>query len=157
MKNFALRSHLNDVRGMQSNVANRLEPGKRMTSSMTPTIVFRHGEPYLVVGTPGGSTIINTVLQVILNVIDHDMNIAEAVQAPRIHQNWYPDELEVEPGLSIDTLRLLGSLGHEIEFSDTIGSAQTIMLQNGQVLGASDPRRPGSGAVGVGNLRIEGE
>ncbi len=152
MKNFALRSHLNDVRGMQSNVANRLEPGKRMTSSMTPTIVFRDGEPYLVVGTPGGSTIINTVLQVILNVIDHDMNIAEAVQAPRIHQNWYPDELEVEPGLSIDTLRLLGSLGHEIEFSDTIGSAQCIRIADGVFEGAADPRRPDARAAGVRNV-----
>jgi gamma-glutamyltranspeptidase/glutathione hydrolase len=154
MKNFALRYQVPDVRGMSANEANRLEPGKRMTSSMTPTIVFREGEPWLVTGTPGGSTIINTVLQVIVNVVDHGMNIAEATEAPRIHQNWRPSELEVEPGISIDTLRMLGGLGHEIELSQTIGSAQSILIEDGELRGAADPRRPDSRAVGVENLRV---
>ena len=156
IKNFSLRV---DVPGatFSNSEMNRIEPGKRMLSSMTPTIVFRDGAPYLVVGSPGGSTIINTVLQIILNVVDHDMNIAEATYAPRFHQNWKPTELELEPGFNLDSLQVLRSLGHEIETRDTIGSAQTIMLDGGRILGAADPRRPGSGAVGVGNMRVMAE
>ena len=133
---------------------NAIAPGKRMLSSMTPTIVFRDGKPFLVVGSPGGSTIINTVLQIILNVVDHDMNLAEATYAPRFHQNWKPSELEIERGFNADSLAILGEMGHEIEVRDTIGSAQTILLDNGQIYAAPDPRRPGSGAAGVGNTRI---
>lgn len=153
IKNFSLRV---DVPGatFSNSEMNRIEPGKRMLSSMTPTIVFREGQPYLVVGSPGGSTIINTVLQIILNVVDHDMNIAEATFAPRLHQNWKPTELELEPGFNLDSVRVLESLGHEIEVRNTIGSAQTIMLEGDRVLGAADPRRPGSAAIGTGNLRL---
>ena len=153
IKNFSLRV---DVPGatFSNSEMNRIEPGKRMLSSMTPTIVFREGRPYLVVGSPGGSSIINTVLQIVLNVVDHDMNIAEATFAPRLHQNWKPTELELEPGFNLDSVRVLKSLGHEIELRNTIGSAQTIMLEDDRILGAADPRRPGSAAIGVGNLRL---
>lgn len=156
IKNFSLR--VNVPRATFSNSEmNKIEPGKRMLSSMTPTIVFRENKPYLVVGSPGGSTIINTVLQVILNVADYDMNIAEATFAPRLHQNWKPSELELERGFNIDSVRVLQSLGHEIEVRDTIGSAQTIMLDDGKIMGAADPRRPGAAAIGVGNLRVFAE
>lgn len=156
IKNFSLRV---DVPGatFSNSEMNRIEPGKRMLSSMTPTIVFREGEPYLVVGSPGGSSIINTVLQIILNVADHDMNIAEATFAPRLHQNWRPDELELEPGFNLDSLRILEVLGHEIEFRNTIGSAQTIMIEDDLLMGAADPRRPGSAAIGVENSRVFAE
>ncbi len=156
IKNFSLRV---DVPGatFSNSEMNRIEPGKRMLSSMTPTIVFRDDQPYMVVGSPGGSTIINTVLQIISNVADHGMNIADATYAPRLHQNWKPSELEIEPGFNFDSIRVLQSLGHEIKVRDTIGSAQTIMIDDGQVMGAADPRRPGAGAVGVANLRIEDE
>ncbi len=156
IKNFSLRV---DVPGatFSNSEMNKIEPGKRMLSSMTPTIVFRQGAPFLVVGSPGGSTIINTVLQIILNVVDHEMNIAEATFAPRLHQNWKPTELELERGFNLDSIRVLQSLGHDIELRDTIGSAQTIMLENGKVLGAADPRRPGSAAIGVGNLRAQAD
>lgn len=156
IKNFSLRVNVPGATFSNSEM-NKIEPGKRMLSSMTPTIVFREGKPYMVVGSPGGSTIINTVLQIILNVVDHDMNIAEATFAPRLHQNWKPSELELEPGFNIDSLRVLESLGHEIEVRDTIGSAQTIMLEDGKILGAADPRRPGAAAVGVSNLRAFAE
>ena len=73
---------------------------------------------------------------------------------PRFHQNWKPTELEIERGFNPDSLEILGSMGHEIEVRNTIGSAQTLMLENGKILGAPDPRRPGSGAVGVGNTRV---
>lgn len=156
IKNFSLRVDVPRATFSNSEM-NRIEPGKRMLSSMTPTIVFREGQPYLVVGSPGGSTIINTVLQIILNVVDHDMNIAEATFAPRLHQNWKPTELELEPGFNLDSVRVLESLGHEIEVRNTIGSAQTIMLEGDRVLGAADPRRPGSAAIGTGNLRLAAE
>ncbi|MEM7781454.1 MAG: gamma-glutamyltransferase [Pseudomonadota bacterium] len=152
IRNFSLRVGVPGATFSNSQM-NRIEPGKRMLSSMTPTIVFRDGEPYLVVGTPGGSTIINSVLQVILNVVDHDMNIAEATYAPRLHQNYRPSELAIEPGFNQDSLDILRAMGHNVELRDTIGSAQTIMLDEGQILGAADPRRPGSGAVGVTNIR----
>ena len=85
------------------------------------------------------------------------MNIAEATFAPRLHQNWKPTELELEPGFNLDSVRVLESLGHEIEVRNTIGSAQTIMLEGDRVLGAADPRRPGSAAIGTGNLRLAAE
>ena len=153
IRNFSLRV---DVPGatFSNSRMNAIAPGKRMLSSMTPAIVFRDEKPYLVVGSPGGSTIINTVLQIILNVVDHDMNIAEATYAPRLHQNWRPTELEIERGFNADTLGILKGMGHEIEVRDTIGSAQTLMLENDQILAAPDPRRPGSGASGVGNMRV---
>lgn len=153
IRNFSLRV---DVPGatFSNSRMNAIAPGKRMLSSMTPAIVFRDDKAYLVVGSPGGSTIINTVLQIILNVVDHDMNIAEATYAPRLHQNWRPSELDIERGFNADTLAILEKMGHEIEVRDTIGSAQTIMLEGGQILGAPDPRRPGSGASGVGNMRV---
>ena len=153
IRNFSLRV---DVPGatFSNSRMNAIAPGKRMLSSMTPTIVFRDGKPYMAVGSPGGSTIINTVLQIILNVVDHDMNIAEATYAPRFHQNWKPSELEIERGFNADTLSILRSMGHEIEVRDTIGSAQTLLMENGQIHAAADPRRPGSGASGVGNARI---
>ncbi|NNE33673.1 MAG: gamma-glutamyltransferase, partial [Rhodothermales bacterium] len=94
---------------------NLVEPGKRMLSSMTPTIVARDGKPVLAVGSPGGRTIINTVLQVVLNVVEHDMNVARAVEAPRIHHQWLPDRTSFEEyGFSIDTKRLYESFGHNI-------------------------------------------
>ena len=153
IRNFSLRV---DVPGatFSNSRMNAIAPGKRMLSSMTPAIVFREGEPYLVVGSPGGSTIINTVLQIILNVVDHDMNLAEATYAPRFHQNWKPSELAIERGFNADSLEILRAMGHKIEVRDTIGSAQTIMLEDGKVMGAPDPRRPGSGATGVGNMRV---
>ncbi|MEO0463409.1 MAG: gamma-glutamyltransferase [Pseudomonadota bacterium] len=156
IRNFSLRV---DVPGatFSNSRMNAIAPGKRMLSSMTPTIVFKEDEPFLAIGSPGGSTIINTVLQITLNVIDHDMNIAEATLAPRFHQNWKPSELAIERGFNPDTLSILRDLGHEIELRDTIGSAQTIMLVNGQIHAAADPRRPGSGATGVRNTRIFAE
>lgn len=127
--------------------ANGMEPGKRMISTMAPTIVFKGGRPWLVTGTPGGSTIPNSLFQLIVNVVDHDMNVAEATTTPRIHQDGAKGALQVEPGLNRDTIRLLEGLGHRIEVDQTIGSTQSILIEDGQLLGAADPRRPGSAAV----------
>lgn len=125
---------------------NALQPGKRMLSTMMPTMVFRDGRPWLITGTPGGNTIIDTVLQVIVNVIDFRLNIAEATHQPRIFQAT-TDTLRVEPNFNPDTIAALRARGHSITSNETMGSAQSIMIQDGLFLGAADPRRPGALAV----------
>lgn len=142
MRNFSIRDP--DVH------ANRMEPGKRVVSTMTPTMVFDEDEElFLVTGTPGGSRIHNVILQIIVNTIDYGMNIAEATHAPRIYQAWRQPELGVERGVSADSLRLLDAMGHEIETQQTMGSTQSIMLQDGLLYGSADPRRPGAVALGI--------
>lgn len=130
---------------------NRISPGKRMLSSMSPTIVARAGRPVLVAGSYGGRTIINTVLQVVLAVLDHGMTAAEAVAAPRVHHQWLPDELLVEPwGLSPDTLALLRARGHVVVVADeSQGRAPTLVIDpaTGLRFGASDPRSFNGAAV----------
>lgn len=101
---------------------------------------------WLVTGTPGGSTIINTVLQLIVNVVDFNLNVEEATHQPRIFQDT-GKTLRVEPNFNPDTVRLLGGMGHSITSDETMGSAQSIMIENGYFLGAADPRRPGALAV----------
>jgi gamma-glutamyltranspeptidase/glutathione hydrolase len=115
---------------------------------MTPTIVFKDAKPFLATGSPGGSRIITTTLQVIMNVIDHDMNIAAATAAPRIHHQWLPDELRVEVGLSPDTVRLLAAKGHNVVVKNAMGSTQSVMRTDAGLFGASDPRRPGALTLG---------
>jgi gamma-glutamyltranspeptidase/glutathione hydrolase len=102
----------------------------------------------LATGSPGGSRIITTTLQLILNVIDHEMNIAAATAAPRVHHQWLPDELRVESGLSVDTLDLLIARGHKIVEKNAMGSTQSVMRTEGGFFGAADPRRPGALAAG---------
>jgi gamma-glutamyltranspeptidase/glutathione hydrolase len=125
---------------------NGMAPGKRMLSTMMPTIVFKAGKPWLVTGTPGGSTIINTVLQLIVNVVDFGLNVDEATHQPRIYQG-NTDTLRVEPNFNPDTVGALKARGHRITSDETMGSAQSIMIENGLVLGAADPRRPGAKAI----------
>ncbi|MEM8781038.1 MAG: gamma-glutamyltransferase, partial [Cyanobacteria bacterium P01_G01_bin.49] len=127
---------------------NKIAPEKRMLSSMTPTILMKEGKPWLVTGSPGGSRIITTTLQIILNVIDHDMNIAEATNATRIHHQWFPDKIQVEQRLNGDTIELLESKGHIIESSFSMGSTQSILYDNEHFYGASDPRKPGALTLG---------
>jgi gamma-glutamyltranspeptidase/glutathione hydrolase len=115
---------------------------------MSPSFVFEDGALRLVTGSPGGSRIINIVLQIIMNVIDHKMNAAEATEAPRMHHQWLPDELRVEKGLSPDTVRLLEKLGHKVMLMPVIGSTQTIERARGQLAGAADTRQRGTGVVG---------
>ena len=143
-----------DKTGLIGTPPNVVAPGKRMLSSMTPTMVVRDGKTVLLIGSPGGKTIINTVLQVILNVIDFDMDVAEAIAAPRIHHQWLPDILFMEKfGVSPDTLALLRMYGHNIQRRGTsrgIGRAMGIQVEarTGIYLGAADPRAPDGAAVG---------
>jgi len=148
MDDFAAKPGVTNAFGMLGGVANAIEAGKRPLSSMTPTIVFSGGEPWFATGSPGGSRIITAVLQMIINVIDHGMNIAEAANAPRMHHQWYPDALFLEPGFSPDTVRLLKERGHNVQASrSSSGSTQTVAHKDGLFRGASDTRRPGAGSV----------
>ncbi len=150
MDDFSAKPGVPNAYGLIGGEANAVEAGKRPLSSMSPTIVMKDGQPFLVTGSPGGSRIITTVLQVIMNVIDHKLNIAEATAAPRIHHQWLPDELRVEEGLSPDTLRLLAAMGHDIALKRAMGSAQSVMIDpaTGYRLGASDTRRAGALTAG---------
>ncbi|MEM7280601.1 MAG: gamma-glutamyltransferase [Pseudomonadota bacterium] len=134
----------------QDNHSNAIAPGKRMLSTMTPTLVLKPDDTvYMVTGTPGGGRIINVILQVIINVIDHDLNLAQATHQPRIHQAWRSANLGLETGIGIDTRRLLENLGHVLETHQTMGSVQSILYKAGVFHGAADPRRPGALALGL--------
>jgi gamma-glutamyltranspeptidase/glutathione hydrolase len=148
MDDFSAKPGVPNAYGLIGGKYNAIEPGKRMLSSMAPTIVMKEGKPFLVTGSPGGSYIITTILQVIMNVIDHGMNVAAATDAIRIHHQWLPDELRVERGLDGDTIRLLTEKGHKIVVQDAMGSTQSIMRIGNFFYGASDPRSPGALTLG---------
>ncbi len=148
MDDFSAKPGVPNAYGLIGGAANAIEPHKRPLSSMTPTIVFKRGQPAFTTGSPGGSTIINTVLQTVLNIVDFEMNIAAAAAAPRIHHQWQPDKVFVEPGLNIDTRRLLEAKGHKlVPSSRVIGRTQTISSDGEHTYGANDTRWPGGGAV----------
>ncbi|MCP4322324.1 MAG: gamma-glutamyltransferase [Alteromonadales bacterium] len=134
--------------GLIGGEANAIEAHKRPLSSMSPTILLKDNQPYLVTGTPGGSRIITTTLQIILNVLDHKMNIAQATASPRIHHQWLPDYIRYEQGISPDTIELLEAKGHKLKQQVTMGSTQTIMRNENGVYGASDPRTPSALSLG---------
>lgn len=149
MDDFSAKPGVPNAYGLIGGEANKVEPGKRMLSSMSPTIVRKEGRNYLVTGSPGGSRIITTTLQVIMNVIDHNMNIQTAVSAPRIHHQWLPDEIRVEQGVSPDTLDLLRARGHTINTGSAMGAIQSILIgEDGTLYGGADPRRSTSSAMG---------
>ena len=133
--------------GLLGSEANAIQANKRPLSSMTPTIIFKDDKPYLVLGSPGGSRIITTVLQVALNVMEHKMNVAQAVNSPRIHHQWLPEVLMMEKGFGPDTEKILKEKGYNLYPSSTMGSVQAIIKEGEYFYGAADPRRPGSGAV----------
>ncbi|HEX9585345.1 MAG TPA: gamma-glutamyltransferase [Gammaproteobacteria bacterium] len=148
MDDFSAKPGVPNAYGLVGGEANAVAAGKRPLSSMTPTIVLRDGKPWLATGSPGGSRIITTTLQIIVNVIDHGMNIAAATAATRVHHQWLPDELRMEAGISVDTLDLLRARGHVIAVKNAMGSTQTVMRVENGFLGASDPRRTGALAAG---------
>jgi len=147
MRNF---SHFYGRDDMQygTSEANKLEPGKRMISTQTPTLVFNpNGDLFMILGSPGGGRIPNIITQVISNVIDHEMSFTEAVIAPRINQRLQGN-LQLETGFSPDTVNLLIEKGHRVESSNTMGSVQAIFLDQGNIFGVADTRRPGALAKG---------
>ena len=149
MADFASSPGSANAFGLVQGEANKIEPGKRPLSSMSPTIVFRAGEPWLATGSPGGSVIISTVLQTTLNAMVFDMNIATAAAEPRMHHQWMPDVLKMEEGFSLDTVRLLQAMGQNVDMaSRTTGRTNSIMLDEGWFYGSSDTRRPGGWVAG---------
>jgi gamma-glutamyltranspeptidase/glutathione hydrolase len=142
---------LTDASGRIGTEPNRAAGGKRMLSNMTPTILTRDGAPLLVIGTPGGRTIINTVLQIVVSVVDFGMNVQQAIDTPRIHHQWLPDELRHESqGVSPDTLELLAARGHRLKPTASQGSANGIVYDRQADLleGGADRRSPDSAAIG---------
>ena len=154
MDDFSIKPGHPNTWGLIGNEANSIEPNKRMLSSMTPTIVEDlNGDLFLVLGSPGGSTIITTVAQIISNVIDYKMNIKDAVESYRFHHQWIPDFIDIEPyGFSSETINQLSTRGHKIRYRQSIGEANCIMVdniynENGHsaiFYGASDSRRDAS-------------
>ena len=152
MGNFTLRADIPDAFGLMGSENNLIGSGRRPVSSMSPVLVTQDGQPLLMTGSPGGSKIISANMQMVLNVLEFGMNIADAAVSPRVHHQWRPDVMEIESGISPDTVQLLIDKGHQINFSQRsagMGSLQTVMWQDGLFYGYSDPRRPGAGAVGV--------
>jgi gamma-glutamyltranspeptidase / glutathione hydrolase len=148
LDDFAAKPGAPNAYGLVGGTANAPGPGKRPLSSMTPTIVLKDGKVFLVTGSPGGSRIITTVLQVVTNVIDHNMNVARAVAAPRIHHQWLPDEVLVEQGVSPDVIDVLEGRGHRVVGRVPWGSANSIMVTPAGLAGGADPRTRGSLAAG---------
>lgn len=152
MDDFTVKVGVPNLFGLVQGEANAIAPGKTPLSSMSPTIVTKDGQPVLIVGTPGGSRIISVVVQVILNMVDHGMNVQEAVDAPRIHHQWLPDLTNVERfALSADTRRLLEAMGHKLGNPQPANHAAAITvgapslggkpLGKNRFFGANDPRR----------------
>ena len=140
MEDFAVRPGLPNMFGLVQGEANAIQPRKTPLSSMVPTIVLKNGRPYLALGSPGGPTIINTVLETMVNVIDFKMNVQDAVNWPRFHHQWMPDILKMEPGYSPDTVALLEKRGYTVERETTQGECAAILFADGWIEGAADPR-----------------
>ncbi|WP_239237571.1 gamma-glutamyltransferase [Candidatus Nitrotoga sp. BS] len=149
MDDFSIKENSPNQFNVIGREANSIAPGKRMLSSMSPTLVLKDGKPFLITGSPGGSTIITTALQVIVNVIDHGMSIEDAVSLPRFHHQWQPDRIIYgKYGISPDTLEVLKKMGH-IEFKEAsrargIGDANSIMITDSVISGIKDPRNEGA-------------
>jgi gamma-glutamyltranspeptidase/glutathione hydrolase len=148
MGDFNRRPGVTNTRGSIGTPANQIVPGKRMLSSMTPTIVVKDGKLRLVTGSPGGRTIINTVLNVVVNVVDFDMDARHAVDSPRMDHEWFPDQLRVERGMPAESLAKLREMGHKVSEAGGQGDAHSILIdpKNGAYQGAADKRSNGKAA-----------
>jgi gamma-glutamyltranspeptidase/glutathione hydrolase len=152
MNDFAWHPGVTDTTGNIGTPPNQISPGKRMLSSMCPTVVLKEGKPYLITGSPGGRTIINTVLCVVVNVLDFGMDLRAAIDAPRLHHQWLPDRARVEPlflSQHPDLVTKLQAMGHTVRVaSDTQGDAHSIFVdpRTGDLTGAADKRENGNAA-----------
>ena len=148
LDDFAAKPDAPNAYGLLGYQANAPGPGKRPLSSMTPTIVLKDGKPFLVTGSPGGSLIINAVLQVAIDVIDRGMDIASAVSAPRVHNQWMPDLIFAEPGVAADVIAALEARGDKVMVRRLPTSANSILVTPAAIVGAADPRTRGALAAG---------
>ena len=144
MDDFAAKPGFPNGYGLVQGEANAVSAGSRPLSSMTPTLVFKEGKPWVATGSPGGSRIITAVAQTLLNLMAFDMTLGMATSSPRIHHQWMPDMAMVEPGISEDTIRILEKSKHKILRSNsTIGRVNSVQIEDGWFYGYADPRRPG--------------
>ncbi|CAM5546440.1 Glutathione hydrolase proenzyme OS=Rhodanobacter lindaniclasticus OX=75310 GN=B1991_08325 PE=3 SV=1 [Rhodanobacter lindaniclasticus] len=151
MDDFTAKPGVPNKAGLVTGVINQIEPGKRPLSSMTPTLVLRDGKLFMLTGSPGDGTIISTTMESIVNVIDFGMNLQQSINAPRMHQQWFPQTVFVEPGLMTpQTRQTLEAMGHTFTLRDAIGADEAIMInpRNGLLEGANDRRRPAGLAAG---------
>jgi gamma-glutamyltranspeptidase / glutathione hydrolase len=148
LDDFAAKPGAPNAFGLLGGTANAPAPDKRPLSSMTPTIVLKDGKPVLVTGAPGGSRIITTVLQVVVNALDGHKPIGTAVTAPRLHHQWWPDEVLMEPGFPANKIRALTKLGHMVTAGPLFGSAHSIAVTPQGLTGAADLRAVGAAAAG---------
>jgi gamma-glutamyltranspeptidase/glutathione hydrolase len=148
LDDFAAKPDSPNAYGLLGAQANEPGPGKRALSSMTPTIVLKAGKPFLITGSPGGSRIITTVLQIVVDVIDRRMDIASAVSTPRIHNQWMPDQVYAEPGLAPELVAALQARGDKVVPTRPFTSANSIMITPQGIIGAADPRTQGGLAAG---------
>ncbi len=150
MDDFAAKPGVPNQFGLVQGKANAIAPGKRPLSSMTPTLVLRHGKVFMVTGSPGGPTIINTTLETILNVVDRGMNLQQAVDAPRIHHQWLPDVVFIEPhALTAKVRTALEKMGYRFKVGGPWGAAESVLRRaDGKLAGANDQRRPAGLAAG---------
>lgn len=146
MDDFTAKPGVPNMFGLVQGEGNAIQPKKRPLSSMAPTILVKDGKPFLVVGAPGGSRIITGVLEVILNVVDHGMNVQDAIDAPRFHHQWQPDQLSLERGFSPDTIRLLEQRGHQIARIESVARVEAIVIKDGWLQGGTDGRGDGKAA-----------
>jgi len=144
MDDFAAKPGEANMYGLIQGEANAIAPHKTPLSAMTPTIVLKDGKPVLALGSPGGPTIINTVLEVLVNFVDFHMNVQDAVNWPRFHHQWMPDDVRLEPGYSPDTVALLEQRGYKVRRVASQGECAAIAFENGWLLGAPDPRTEGT-------------
>jgi gamma-glutamyltranspeptidase/glutathione hydrolase len=144
MDDFAASPGHPNMYGLIQGEANAIQPRKTPLSAMTPTIVLKDGKPLLALGSPGGPTIINTVLEVLVNVLDFGMNVQDAVDWPRFHHQWMPDQLSMERGFSPDTVALLEQRGYTVRRVAAQGECAAIQFENGWLAGAPDPRTEGT-------------
>ena len=148
MDDFSAKPGAPNAYGLVGGAANAIEPRKRMLSSMTPTIVLKDDQPYILTGSPGGSTIITTVFQIVTNVVDHGMDLGDAVGSARFHHQWLPDLVMYEDGISSEKRNKLVEMGHKMARAarTAIGDANSIMVVGDQIIGVSDPRNQGGAA-----------
>ncbi|MGH8147608.1 MAG: gamma-glutamyltransferase [Rhodanobacteraceae bacterium] len=151
MDDFTAKPGASNGAGLVQGKADQVEPGKRPLSSMTPTIVMHDGKPFMLTGSPGSATIISTTMESIVNVLDFGMNIQQAIDAPRMHMQWYPDVVYVEPGLlTAQAKQQLEAMGYTFKIRHSIGADEAILIdpKTGLLEGANDRRRPAGLAAG---------
>jgi gamma-glutamyltranspeptidase/glutathione hydrolase len=140
MDDFSVKPGVPNMFGAVGGEANKIEPGKRMLSSMTPTIVLKNNKPFIVAGTPGGTTIITSVFQTLINIIDFGMNADDAVNKPKFHHQWLPDQVDIEKSFSEDVKADLKKMGYKLNERNGIGRTEVIKIVNGKLQTAADKR-----------------